>query len=166
MNIVADASVLVAELIRERGQALLLAPNLQVAVTAEQWSETQYGLERRLRHFIERGRASTDQISLIRQKAQVVIHAVEIVPQRGYIHLETIARRRVPRDPNDWPTVALAIALDADILTNDNDFLGCGCATWTFETLRHELAHNDSPQHFSTASSQAVSSLPPEESRS
>jgi predicted nucleic acid-binding protein len=54
--------------------------------------------------------------------------------------LEAIARRRIPRDPNDWPTVALAIALNAGILTNDCDFLGCGCPTWTVETLRAELA--------------------------
>jgi predicted nucleic acid-binding protein len=140
MNIVADASVLVAELIRERGQALLLDPNLQVAVTAEQWSETQHGLEQRLRHFIERNRATTEQIPLIRQKIQVVIDAIEVVPRQSYAHLETIARRRIPRDPNDWPSVALALAYGADILTNDYDFLGCGCATWTYETLSLELA--------------------------
>ena len=57
-----------------------------------------------------------------------------------YAHLEPVARRRIPRDPNDWPTVALAIALDAGIFTNDYDFFGCGCPTWTMETLRGELA--------------------------
>jgi hypothetical protein len=40
----------------------------------------------------------------------------------------------------DWPTVAASIALDAAILTADNDFLGCGRATWTVETLIAELA--------------------------
>lgn len=45
----------------------------------------------------------------------------------------------MPRDQRDWPTVALAIVLDAGILTGDNDFLGCGCPTWTVETLRREL---------------------------
>ena len=48
-----------------------------------------------------------------------------------------VARRRVPRDPNDWPPVALA--LDAAILTGDQDFLGCGRPTWTVDTLRTEL---------------------------
>jgi hypothetical protein len=33
--------------------------------------------------------------------------------------------------------------LDAGILTDDNDFLGCGCPTWTFETLQRELAPDD-----------------------
>lgn len=35
------------------------------------------------------------------------------------------------------------MALQAGILTNDHGFLGCGCATWTFETLRDELIHTD-----------------------
>src|SRR5699024_10040372 len=56
-----------------------------------------------------------------------------------YAHNELIARRRVPRDPHDWPPVALAMTLQAGILTGDHDFLGCGCPTWTVETLREEL---------------------------
>jgi hypothetical protein len=38
-------------------------------------------------------------------------------------------------------TVALAITLEAGILTNDHDFFGCGYPTWTVETLRAELAN-------------------------
>ncbi|MDA8048381.1 MAG: PIN domain-containing protein [Actinomycetota bacterium] len=34
---------------------------------------------------------------------------------------------------------ASVLALDAAILTGDNDFLGCGCPTWTVETLLAEL---------------------------
>lgn len=44
-------------------------------------------------------------------------------------------KRRIPRDPNDAPTVALALALDCGIWTNDNDFFGCGVPVWTTETL-------------------------------
>ena len=39
----------------------------------------------------------------------------ELLRQRG---------RDFTRDPDDWPTVALAIALDAAIWTHDCDFLG------------------------------------------
>jgi predicted nucleic acid-binding protein len=45
----------------------------------------------------------------------------------------------VPRDPNDWPTVALALTLDCDIWTTDAAFLGCGVPTWTTETLGPHL---------------------------
>jgi PIN domain len=33
--------------------------------------------------------------------------------------------------------------LHAAILTGDHDFLGCGCPTWTVETLRRELEPDD-----------------------
>jgi predicted nucleic acid-binding protein len=65
--------------------------------------------------------------------------AIEVVNREMYVSFEGTARRRVPRDQQDWPTVALALLLDAAILTGDHDFLGCGCPTWTVETLRDEL---------------------------
>lgn len=65
--------------------------------------------------------------------------AIDIIPRSLYAHKEAIARRRVPRDPNDWAPVALALTFSIGILTKDNDFLGCGCPTWTIETLVAEL---------------------------
>lgn len=34
---------------------------------------------------------------------------------------------------------SLALVLDVGILTGNHDFLGCGCPTWTVETLQDEL---------------------------
>ena len=65
------------------------------------------------------------------------LHRVAPGGHRG--RLEDVARRRVPRDPNDWPTVALALTLECGIWTADADFLGCGVATWTTETLQLHL---------------------------
>ncbi|MDQ6775880.1 MAG: PIN domain-containing protein [Actinomycetota bacterium] len=65
--------------------------------------------------------------------------AIDVVPRANYQRLRDTALRRVPRDERDWPTVALAISLNVAILTADNDFLGCGCPTWTVETLIAEL---------------------------
>ena len=45
----------------------------------------------------------------------------------------------VPRDPDDWPTVALAMVLDAGIWTGDADFRGCGLPTWATDTLPAEV---------------------------
>jgi predicted nucleic acid-binding protein len=142
MILVADASVLVAELIRVRGCEFFRDPRIQVSVAEEQWSETRHELNRRMRLFVDSGRVPEDQIPQLRHEIQDVMdgNAIEVVAHRMYEGLEVIARRRIPRDPNDWPTVALAIALNAGILTNDYDFLGCGCPTWTVETLRAELA--------------------------
>ena len=117
-------------------------PGLSVLVTEEQWGEARHELDRRLRQFIEHARVPAEQIALVPHEVQVLIdrNVIEVVPRHVYGHLEAIARRRIPRDPNDWPTVALALALNADILTHDHDFLSCGCATWTVETLRGELS--------------------------
>ena len=59
--------------------------------------------------------------------------------QAIYASFEQDARERIPRDPDDWPTVALALFLGVDIWTQDKDFLGCGVATWTTDTLLARL---------------------------
>ncbi len=145
MIIVVDASVLVAEVLRLRGRALFRDRRLDIVITEEQLSETVHEVERRLRFFTERGQLDADQISMLRKDIEAVINTIDVVPPHVYHPFESVARRRIPRDSNDWPTVALAIATGGDILTNDQDFLGCGCATWTFETLCDELTDGDLP---------------------
>jgi hypothetical protein len=48
MIVVADASVLVGELLRKRGRELLLHPTLRVVVAEHQWDEAEHELSRRL----------------------------------------------------------------------------------------------------------------------
>ncbi len=43
MIIVADASVLVGELLRTRGRALILHPRIQLVVAEHQWGEVELG---------------------------------------------------------------------------------------------------------------------------
>jgi predicted nucleic acid-binding protein len=143
MLVVADASVLVAELLRERGRALLSDPNLRVVVAEDQWREAQYELSRRTALLVEQDRLTAEQGATIQQAIKMLVddQVVEVIPRFVYEQMEATARRRIPRDPNDWPPIALALTLDAGILTADNDFLGCGCPTWSVDTLREELAH-------------------------
>jgi predicted nucleic acid-binding protein len=141
MIVVADASVLVAELLRQRGRELLLDSRLRIVVAEHQWEEAEHELARRLDILESRAILTTPQRRTLEQSVGALIEtrAIEVAPRDAYASLEETARRRVPRDIRDWPTVALAIALDAAILTGDNDFLGCGCPTWTVETLSQEL---------------------------
>ncbi len=141
MIVVADASVLVAELLRERGRALLAHSGLRVVVAEEQWAETEHELERRVLAIVRQGRLSPAQAKVLHDAVHDLFdeRVIEVIPRVFYQHMEQVARRRVPRDPRDWPPVALALVLDAGILTGDHDFLGCGCPTWTVETLREEL---------------------------
>jgi predicted nucleic acid-binding protein len=139
--VVADASVLVGELLRRRGRELLLDADLCVLVAEDQWEETEHELSRRLDILGSQERLTAEQRTALERVVNDLVEtrAIEIVPRVTYASLEQVATERVPRDQRDWPTVALAMALDAGILTGDNDFLGCGCPTWTVETLRHEL---------------------------
>jgi predicted nucleic acid-binding protein len=141
MLVVADASVLVAELLRERGRALIADPRLRVVVAEDQWSETQHELGQRIALLVTQGRLTAEHALEIQQTIRELVdeHVIEVTSPALYEHMEATARRRVPRDPDDWPAVALALTLNAGILTGDNDFLGCGCPTWTVETLRGEL---------------------------
>lgn len=141
MIVVADASVLVGELLRKRGRELLLHPDLRVLVAEHQWEETEHELSRRLGILVSQGRLTAEQRLALEQAVSDLVEtrAIEVVPRDTYASLEQTATERVPRDQRDWPTVALAMALAAGILTGDNDFLGCGCPTWTVETLQREL---------------------------
>jgi predicted nucleic acid-binding protein len=146
--VVADASVLVGELLRKRGRELLLHPDLRVLVAGHQWEETEHELSRRLGILGSQGRLTAEQRLALEQAVGDLVEAraIEVVPRDTYASLEQTATERVPRDQRDWPTVALAMVLDAGILTGDNDFLGCGCPTWTVETLRRELERRASSE--------------------
>ena len=51
-----------------------------------------------------------------------------------YREFESTARQRI-RDCRDWPVLATALALDAPVWTEDQDFFGSGIATWTTGTV-------------------------------
>ena len=60
MIVVADASVLVGELLRKRGRDLILHDALRVLVTEHQWSEAEHELRRRLDILVDRGRITAE----------------------------------------------------------------------------------------------------------
>ncbi len=140
IRVVADASVLVGELLRRRGQALFRNPELSVLVAQDQWEEAEHELDGRLDVLESKG-LGTDRRERLEHDVRLLIDqgAIAIVPREHYESLRVTAARRVPRDERDWPTVAAALAHEAAILTTDHDFLGCGVATWTVETLLAEL---------------------------
>lgn len=62
-----------------------------------------------------------------------VIQAVDF---ESYSIFEEKARRRLlGRDPDDWPVLAAALALNCPIWTEDTDFFGAGIATWTTDRV-------------------------------
>ena len=141
MRLVVDANILVAELLRKRGRALVADKRLELFIAAKAMEEALYELVKRIDIIAERSGASTEDLSAF---LEVATRAAKdnflTIESEAYQAFEIEARMRIPRDADDWHTVALALSLGAAIWTQDNDFLGCGVATWTTETLRLKLA--------------------------
>jgi predicted nucleic acid-binding protein len=130
-----DANIVVSELLRERGRQLIAHPALDLLIAQRAWDEAQHELRRRVDLIEQRGLAPGLPRDLLGRAFAAVTDHVQQVPEEVYAPFREQALARIPRDPDDWPTVAVALAFEAGIWTGDNDFLGCGVPTWTTETL-------------------------------
>lgn len=140
MRLVVDTSVLVGELLRVSGRARLGDDRLDLFLPEQMWAETQVELPRRLDAFGRRGNLDPrDAVEIAALCLAAVTANVVIIGEPIYSPLEAEARDRSLRDPTDWPVVACALALSAEVWTNDNDYLGTGVATWTTATLQRWL---------------------------
>lgn len=137
MRLVVDTSVLVGELLRGSGRERLGDDRLELFLPEQMWDEARVTLPRRVAAFIRRWQLAP---AVGEGLSHLCLDAVEanvvVLDEAIYSALEGEARARSLRDPADWPVVATALALSADIWTNDNDFLGTGVGTWTTETLQ------------------------------
>ena len=141
MRLAVDANILVGELLRARGRALIADETLELFIAEYAWDEAQYELGRRVTAMEAQGSLSAEQATLLLSESIGAADGrIAQIAEPLYGDRDQEARRRIPRDPDDWHTVALALAYDAAIWTNDGDFLGCGIATWTTETLLAHLA--------------------------
>ncbi len=144
MRLAVDASSLVAEGVRARGRRLFAHPDLDLAVAADAWSETEHELRKRVALIVERRNLGAADATEIRDEILAAITAyVTPVTNEVYAHTLSEAYRRIPPDPRDAPTVALALTLGCGIWTADYDFFGCGVPVWVTETLQAHLDAHD-----------------------
>jgi predicted nucleic acid-binding protein len=136
MRLVVDTSVLVGELLRASGRERLGDDRLDLFLPEQMWEEANLELPRRITAFVRRRGLDA---SIGDELAVACLDAVEanvvIVDEAIYAPLQDEAVARSRRDRADWPVVSCALALNAGIWTNDNDFLGTGIATWTTDTI-------------------------------
>ena len=145
MRLVVDTSVLVGELLRSSGRQRLGDERLDIFLPERMWNEARVELPRRITAFARRRDLDvTVRDDLVSVCLQAIEANIVILDEAIYSALEDEARSRSRRDPADWAVVATALALDAGIWTNDNDFLGTGVATWTTDTLRSWLERHPS----------------------
>jgi predicted nucleic acid-binding protein len=140
MRLVVDTSVLVGELLRASGRARLGDDRLELFIPEQMAGEVSVELPRRIGAFARRrglGREVADELSAACLAA--IDANVVAIDEAVYASVEDEASARSLRDPSDWPVVACALVLGADVWTNDNDYLGTGIATWTTQTLQRWL---------------------------
>jgi len=105
------------------------------------WAEAEHNLQRRIGGMLRHGRLESGPAqALLLEALRVGREQVQSIQATSYRSEEATARRRMPHDLTDWPTIAVALGLDAAIWTEDRHFHGCGVPCWTTETLTRELA--------------------------
>jgi predicted nucleic acid-binding protein len=146
LRLVVDTSVLVAELLRVRGRERLANPALDLFIPEETWGEVRHELPKRVHHVASRaGLPPAAGDTLLADCITAIRANIAITLAVAYSPLEAEARWRIARDERDWPIVALALALGADIWAEDGDFLGCGLPVWTTGTLTRLLREIAAP---------------------
>jgi predicted nucleic acid-binding protein len=144
LPLVVDANILLGELLRQRGIDLLADPRLNLSITTRAWNEMEYELPRRIHEYARRRPGQTQsEEGLLRTSYGIAAFNVRQIEESAYTEHEAEARARIPDDPDDWPTVALSLALGVGIWSEDRHFLGYGLATWWTDPLRAYLAHMD-----------------------
>lgn len=121
-----------AELLRKRGRDLIASQNFELFQAEKMRNEVQYELEKRISIMVNKT-SLTQALGKLQLEAafRLIDSKIATFSLPFYQAFEEEARKRIPRDPNDWEAVALALALPAAIWTEDYDFFGCGCSTWT-----------------------------------
>lgn len=136
MRLVVDASVLIGELFRVSGRDRLTDDRLDLFIAEHALEEVHHELPKRARRIGVRHEVPHDMEQLVAACFDAVDFNVATIPAAVYAPYEGEARWRSVRDPDDWPTVAAAMAVDAAVWTEDHDFFGTGVATWTTATVR------------------------------
>jgi len=81
-------------------------------------------------------------LNVVRAVYEGVSKIVQELPAAVYGEQRAAAHARIARvDPEDWPVIACALALECPIWTEDRDFFGAGVPTWTTDRVELYLAH-------------------------
>lgn len=137
MRLVVDTNVLVGDLLRSAGRGRIADERLDLFLPEQIWEEVKVELPRRLAAFARRlDLSDASSGELLASLLAAIEASFAVIDEPVYAAYEAEATARSVRDPNDWPLVACALALDAAVWTHDGDLLGTGVPTWTTETVQ------------------------------
>jgi predicted nucleic acid-binding protein len=138
--IVVDANILVRAVLGSRVSDLLATHAVRATFLAPDvaFDDAREHLPAVLAKRGKRAEAIQAAIEKLDALARVIVP----IPAESYLPFKDRALARIgPRDPDDWPVLACALAADCPIWTEDTDFFGAGVATWT--TASVELFFTD-----------------------
>jgi predicted nucleic acid-binding protein len=136
--IVLDTNILIRAILGERVPNLLekYSSSCSFVTPVSCYDELNHHLPKILQ---KRNLALEPFLNAIAQLAKIVTP----LAQEIYSDYEYEAKRRIEdRDLKDWTIVALALALDCPIWTEDQDFFGIGIATWNTRNVEIYLSSN------------------------
>ncbi|HTP33981.1 MAG TPA: PIN domain-containing protein [Candidatus Acidoferrales bacterium] len=128
--LVLDANILIRAVLGQRVRRILEshADVISFFIPETAYAEAEEHLATLV---VKRGGEPEKALRLLRSLATLCT----LMTHDTYAGFETEARKRLaPRDPDDWPILATALALGCPIWT-DTDFFGCGVATWTSSSI-------------------------------
>lgn len=109
---------------------------VEFCAPASAWAEAE-------NHLVDLAKKRRSSAEALRRLLQRLTRCIHIVNDEAYRAYESEARSRLARhDPDDWPILACALALDCPIWTEDRDFFGCGVATWTSDRVERYFRAN------------------------
>lgn len=131
LPLVLDANILLRAVFGSRAYGFIRAPTKQIA-----FCTPDVCFEEARRYVLP----VAERRGFNLQRSLSILHGLEelvdAVDSAEYAKLKVEAEKRISRrDPNDWPILATALLLNAPIWTEDQDFFGCGVATWITATV-------------------------------
>jgi predicted nucleic acid-binding protein len=136
-RIVLDANILIRGILGERVPQLLAqySDQVQFFTAAVCYQDVRKHLPTILE---KRGLPLEPFLAAVDALESVVIPLEEEL----YAAYKTEATQRIQeRDLQDWPLIALSLALNCPLWTEDNDFFGTGVATWRTWNVELYLSH-------------------------
>ena len=129
--LVLDANILIRAVLGQRVRRILEAhaDNISFFIPESAYAEVE---EHLVALVVKRGGDPAKGLASLKGMAALGT----IVSQDLYGDFEAEARKQLgARDPDGWPILAAALALNCPIWTEDTDFFGCGVATWTSASI-------------------------------
>jgi predicted nucleic acid-binding protein len=82
MRLVVDANIFVAELIRQRGRALISRNDLELFVAEAAWDEAQHELRKRIQAMVNQGKFSIETGEMLLETAFTLAEAkARLIPE-------------------------------------------------------------------------------------